>query len=132
MWCSKKETKDIAGIYLAPLLNLPACQMQNRLFNSLICQTPRALIWSYTLYGSDSLLLPTPRTNFMKRTFHYRGGRLWNNLPSIIKISATLPSFKKDPQNSFACKLALYFLMFVHVVFTLHIYLGTMVDQSLD
>ena len=43
--------------------------------------------------NSDSLLLPTPRTNFYEEDFSLQR---WNNLQSIIKISATLPSFKRS------------------------------------
>ena len=58
--------------------------------------TFRSSLCSRVTRNSKSLLLPRPRTNFMKRTFHYRGSQLWNNLPATIKTYTTLPSSKKN------------------------------------
>ena len=43
---------------------------------------------------NKNLVLPKPRTNNCKRTFFYRGAKLFNGLPQAITNSQSLASFK--------------------------------------
>ena len=43
---------------------------------------------------NKNLVLPKPRTNNCKRTFFYRGAKLFNGLPQEIRNSQSLASFK--------------------------------------
>ena len=42
-----------------------------------------------------NLARPKPNTDFMKKTFGYRGSLVWNNLSVDVKSSETLNIYKK-------------------------------------
>ena len=42
------------------------------------------------------LNLPKPRTNYLKRSFGYRGALLWNSLPESIRAIRSIGQFKKE------------------------------------
>ena len=42
------------------------------------------------------LMLPKPKTDYLKRSFSYRGAVLWNNPPEEIRTSNSLGFFKKS------------------------------------
>jgi hypothetical protein len=44
--------------------------------------------------SKNKLVLPKPRTNYMKKSFGYSGALLWNNLPSNIRETERLSKFK--------------------------------------
>jgi len=47
---------------------------------------------SYSLRNSvNKLVVPFPRTNYMKNSFSYSGATLWNSLPCNIRESPSLP-----------------------------------------
>ena len=51
----------------------------------------------YNLRDSEAKLeLPTPRTNYGKRTFCYSEALLWNNLPISLRKSESLGYFKRE------------------------------------
>ncbi len=54
---------------------------------------------TYTLRSNDrKLYLPKPKTNFLKKSFLYRGATAWNNLPNEIVDdfeNHSLPAFKR-------------------------------------
>lgn len=51
---------------------------------------------SYKLRNSEqSLTLPKPKTEYMKRSFAYTGAKLWNAIPLHIKKSTSIATFKK-------------------------------------
>ena len=53
-----------------------------------------------TSYNSEMrLALPQPRTNYVRKSFSYRGAALWNSLPTDIKVSKTLGEFKTKLSN---------------------------------
>ena len=45
---------------------------------------------------SENLFIPYRRTTAGKQTLNIRGGALWNTLPSALKRSRTLPTFKSN------------------------------------
>ena len=48
-----------------------------------------------TRYALNSpLLIPKPKTQYMKRSFQYYGSCLWNKLPICVRNSTSLQSFK--------------------------------------
>ena len=52
----------------------------------------------YNLGGPGSnanVMLPKPKTNFLKKSFKFSGARLWNSLPTDTKLQNTLLSFKR-------------------------------------
>ena len=52
-------------------------------------------IHDYNLRGSNyDLQLPLPKTNFLKRSFSYRGAMAWNQLPNETREMGDLTSFK--------------------------------------
>ena len=50
----------------------------------------------YSLRQSDNLTLPKPNTQNCKRTFLYRGSKLYNELPMNIRQSRSLAIFNKE------------------------------------
>ena len=49
----------------------------------------------YSLPDSvNKLVVPFPRTNYMKNSFSYSGTTLWNSLPCNIRESGSLNKFK--------------------------------------
>jgi hypothetical protein len=57
---------------------------------------PTSEVHSYNLRGSQfDLQPPKPRTNFMKRSFSYRGAIAWNELSNEIRKLSSLTAFKR-------------------------------------
>ena len=49
---------------------------------------------NYSLRDSvNKLVVPFPRTNYMKNSFSYSGATLWNSLPCNIRESGSLNQF---------------------------------------
>ena len=42
----------------------------------------------------NKLVLPRPRTDYLKRSFLYSGAQLWNNLPIDLRQTSSLTDFK--------------------------------------
>ena len=58
---------------------------------------------NYDLRDSeDKLLLPKPRTDYLKRSLSYSGAFLWNNLPHDLRSSSSLNYFKKGINTLFS------------------------------
>ena len=50
----------------------------------------------YSLRDSDNkLIVPQPRTEFLKRSFSYSGALLWNSLSRSLRSMSSTSSFKK-------------------------------------
>ena len=49
--------------------------------------------------SETDLMLAKPKTEFLKRTFGYSGGTLWNNLPQELKLAESVSSFKRKIQQ---------------------------------
>jgi tRNA G37 N-methylase Trm5 len=47
-----------------------------------------------TRQAKPDFLPSKPKTNYLKKTFRYRGAVAWNNLPSEIKNSESVNIFK--------------------------------------
>ena len=55
----------------------------------------------YNLRGQDTnLVLPKPRTEYLKRSFRYDGAKIWNSLPSPTKKSKTTVHFRRNLGNA--------------------------------
>ena len=52
-------------------------------------------IHSYNTRQKDNLILPKPRTNYLKRTFKYTSITLWNSIPRSIQNSESTETFKR-------------------------------------
>ena len=49
--------------------------------------------------SETDLMLAKPKTEFLKRTFGYRGATLWDNLPQELKLAESVSSFKRQIQQ---------------------------------
>ena len=50
----------------------------------------------YSLRDSDNkLIVPQPRTEYLKRSFSYSGALLWNSLSGYLRSMSSISSFKK-------------------------------------
>ena len=55
---------------------------------------------AFNLRNSETdSMLAKPKTEFLKRTFGYRGATLWNNLPQELKLAESISSFKRQIQQ---------------------------------
>ena len=51
----------------------------------------------YSLRDSENkLVVPLPRTNYLKNSFSYSGAALWNSLPCNLRKIKSLNQFKKQ------------------------------------
>ena len=48
-----------------------------------------------TRYSLREVIVPFPRTNFMKNRFSYSGAVLWNSLPRDMREAKSLSQFKR-------------------------------------
>ena len=55
----------------------------------------------YFRNAKKKLMLPKPRTDYLKRSFSYSGALLWNNLPEEIRTSNSLGFFKRSSHRGF-------------------------------
>ena len=56
----------------------------------------------YFRNAKKKLMLPKPRTDYLKRSFSYSGAVLWNNLPEEIRTSNSLGLFKRSSHRWFS------------------------------
>ena len=50
---------------------------------------------SYHLRNTkNTLALPQPRTDYLKKSFSYSGGQLWDSLPKELRQATSLNDFK--------------------------------------
>ena len=57
----------------------------------------------YKLRNSEhNLFVPTPRTNYGKRSFSYSGAVLWDGLPQNVRTTCSLSQFKRAIDNLFS------------------------------
>ena len=73
------------------------------MFKSLNNMTPIYISDSFTISAheyhlrfSGKLYTPKPHTEFLKRTFKYRGAMAYNNLPVFVRAASTLNAFKSE------------------------------------
>ena len=56
----------------------------------------------YNIRNQESaLVLPKPRTEYLKKCFSYSGAKLWNGLSSSTKTARTVSQFKKQIESEF-------------------------------
>ena len=69
----------------------------NNLAPAYLCNLFSPRISNYDLRDvNGKLLLPKPRTDFLKRRFSYSGAFLWNNLPEEVRTANSLDVFKRS------------------------------------
>ena len=57
---------------------------------------------SYNLRDNENkLVIPLPRTNFLKNSFRYYGAVIWNSLPLELQQPETINSFRRRCHNFF-------------------------------
>ena len=55
----------------------------------------------YNLRGQDTdLVLPKPKTEYLKKSFLYDGAKIWNNLPPSTKKSKTILQFRRNLEDA--------------------------------
>ena len=75
----------------------------NNLTPAYLCNLFAPRISNYDLRDvNGKLLLPKPRTDYLKRSFTYSGALLWNNLPEEVRTANSLDVFKRSIHSWFA------------------------------
>ena len=76
---------------------------RNNLAPAYLCNLFLPRIPSYDFRNAKKkLLLPKPRTDYLKHSFSYSGAILWNNLPEEIRTSNSLAFFKRSYNKLFS------------------------------
>lgn len=108
-----KSSYDTSSLFLLNLLgwdNLAVRRQKQKamiMFKSLHQLAPDYLRSMFTPHRTDyelrnkenKVVLPKPRTEYLKRSFSYSGGFLWNNLPQETRGRNSILSFKGDIDN---------------------------------
>ena len=50
----------------------------------------------YNLRRSENLILPKPRTEYLRKNFTFSGVKVWNGLPVYLKNQFSLSSFMRE------------------------------------
>ena len=59
---------------------------------------------SYNVRDNEKkLVIPLPRTNFLKNSVRYNGAIIWNNLPLELRQTETINSFRRGCYHFFFC-----------------------------
>ena len=75
----------------------------NNLAPAYLCNLFAPTISNYDLRDAKGkLLLPKPRTDYLKRSFSYSGALLWNNLPEKVRTANSLYLFKRITHRWFS------------------------------
>ena len=76
----------------------------NNLAPAYLCNLFAPRTPNYFRNAKKKLMLPKPRTDYLKRTcsFSYSGALLWNNLPEEIRTSNSLSFFKRSSHRWFS------------------------------
>ena len=75
----------------------------NNLAPAYLCNLFVPRISNYDLRNEKKkLLLPKPRTDYLKHSFSYSGAILWNNRPEEIRTSNSLAFFKRSYNKWFS------------------------------
>ena len=75
----------------------------NNLTPAYLCNLFATRTLTYNLYDAKGkLLLPRPRTDYLKRSFSYSGALLWNNLPEEVRPATSLDLFKRSTHRWFS------------------------------
>ena len=91
---SVRRAKQKANLTYKCINNLAPANLWN-LF------APRTLNY-YFRNAKKKLMLPKPRTDYLKSSFSYSGALLWNNLPEEIRTSKSLGLFKSSSHRWFS------------------------------
>ena len=63
--------------------------------------TKRSQVSKYETRRSGDLQVPRTRLEIMKKSFSYKGAKVWNEIPSNIRNVEFAASFKKQAKNYF-------------------------------
>ena len=78
-----------------PVMNSKRC---NNLAPAYLCN----LFAPRTPKKKKKIMLPKPRTDYLKRSFSYSGALLWNNYPEGMGTSNSLDFFKRSSHSWFS------------------------------
>ena len=68
----------------------------HNMLSASVCDMFQPSSFTYSLRNSGNIMLPKPRTEYCRRTTHYRGSLQYNSLPQTMKISQSQNIFMKD------------------------------------
>ena len=63
--------------------------------------TKRSQVSKYETRRSDDLQVPRTRLEITKKSFSYKGAKVWNEIPNNIKNVESVAAFKKQAKNYF-------------------------------
>ena len=97
--------KDLGWLTVKNMLLYRDAQMAYKIMNGSVPSylsgllTRRSSIHCLNTRNRQDLNIPKCRTSLAQRSFRYRAAKLWNTIPSKVKHSPTLNSFKRSIKN---------------------------------
>jgi len=97
----KMEKEDLASM-LTVNISDDGTALKNSLLSDCNRFVYRDNVNAYRLRNTEKkLVLPQPRTDYLKRSFSYSGAQLWNNLPIDPRQASSLTDFKSKLSRYF-------------------------------
>ena len=84
-------------LFLIYISDLPHCltYLEPRMYADDTSLVYHENISAYRLRNTENkLVLPQPRTDYLKRSFLYSGAHFWNDLPLDLRQASSLTDFK--------------------------------------
>ena len=63
--------------------------------------TKRSQVSKYETRRANDLQIPRPRLEMTKKSFSYKGAKVWNDIPNNIRTVESAKLFKKQVRNYF-------------------------------
>ena len=61
-----------------------------------VCLSVCVCVSVNNLRHSENLILPKPKTEYLRKSFAFSGVKVWNSLPVYLKNQVSLSSFKRE------------------------------------
>ena len=74
-------------------------KVMNALVPQYICNRFKEREVKYNMRSNNVLFMEKPNTEYMKRSFTYRGAKLWNSLDDGVRNVTDLANFKRNLCN---------------------------------
>ena len=102
-----KDRKPSATLSVNELIKLDQAMMVHKILNEQCPEilkqkfTKRSQVSKYETRRANDLQVPRPRPEITKKSFSYKGAKVWNDIPNNIRNVESAALFKKQARNYF-------------------------------
>ena len=102
-----KDRIPSATLSVNELIKLDQAMMVHKILNEQCPEilkqkfTKRSQVSKYETRRANDLQVPRPRLEITKKSFSYRGAKVWNDIPNNIRNVESAALFKKQARNYF-------------------------------